>query len=188
MLHVLLDINCWRTDLGRCWVCQYIYNALLWTTPWRILHCSSLHHKALVSFDFLLFCQYHFELDFRELPACKSGSGDAWQQIRLWGCQEQPYGQKGQWAEELSFKSVQGFPVRGILSACYLMPMTCVNVSYFNFLPLITVQFIICYIWTDFFKINFNLIYLNSWNILVLNCVLTINSDCDVLYVNLTFY
>lgn len=107
MLHVLLDINCWRTDLGRCWVCQYIYNALLWTTPWRILHCSSLHHKALVSFDFFLFCQHHFELDFRELPACKSGLGDAWQQIRLWGCQEEPYGQKGQWAEELSFKSVQ---------------------------------------------------------------------------------
>lgn len=107
MLHVLLDISCWRADLGRCWVCHCIYNALLWTTPWRILHCSSLHHEALVSFGFLLFCQYHIELNFWELPACKSGLGDAWQQIRPCGCQGQPYGHKGQWAEELSFKSAQ---------------------------------------------------------------------------------
>lgn len=44
---------------------------------------------------------------FWELPACKSGLGDAWSQIRLWGCQGQPCGQKGQWAKELYFKSMQ---------------------------------------------------------------------------------
>ena len=44
---------------------------------------------------------------FLGMPTCKLDLGDAWQQIRPWGCQGQPYGQKGLWAEELSFKSMQ---------------------------------------------------------------------------------
>jgi len=44
------------------------------------------------------------------------------------------------------FKSLQDFLVRRILSACYLMPVTSVNVQYFSFLPLMAVQCITYYI------------------------------------------